>query len=80
MMSKQETSLCKFLAVVATAGALAAGLGACQKKEETTMPPTPSEQPAQKTPMPPDKNPSGDTSNIKPPTDQGGGDTGQKSQ
>lgn len=75
-MSRQETSLRKFLAVAATAGALAAGLGACQK-EETAMPP--SEQ-TQQTPAQPDKNP-GDTSNIKPPTDQsGGGDMGQKSQ
>lgn len=61
--------------VVALAGALAAGLGACQKEQSQTATP-PAEQ-GMKTPAP-EKNP-GDTSGTTPPTDQSGG-AGQKSQ
>lgn len=68
--------LVTIVVVVALAGALAAGLGACQKEQAQTATP-PAEQ--GKTPAPPEKNP-GDTSGTTPPTDQSGGGAGQKSQ
>ena len=68
--------LATIVVVVAVAGALAAGLGACQK-EQTGAAAPPAEQ-SMKTPTPPEKN-TGDTTGNAQQADQGGS-VGQKSQ
>lgn len=68
--------LATIVVVVAIAGALAAGLGACQK-EQTGATAPPVEQ-SMTTPSPPEKN-TGDTTGNPQQTDQSGG-TSQKSQ
>ncbi len=74
--SSSHKMLATMVVVVAVAGALAAGLGACQK-EQTGAAAPPVEQ-SMKTPSPPEKN-AGDTTG-NPQQAGPGGDAGQKSQ